>query len=1086
MKATYYSILVFLLLSIDPVDAQVSARMFQYPDVSATQIAFVYGGDIWIAPKEGGTAIRLSTPEGQEAFPRFSPDGSSIAFSGNYDGNIDVYVLPSMGGVPTRLTYHDKNDRIIDWTPDGKEVLFASSRNSERQRYSQFFTIDRTGGQAKQMIIPYGEFGAFSPDGKSFAYVEKSRSFRTWKRYQGGMAADITLYDLEANTSANITNHIGNDEHPMWHGDILYYLSDRGPEQRFNIWKYDLKTKEHSQVTAMTDMDVHFPSIGPGEIVFEAGGELFLLDLATEKFKTVDIRVVSDQASLLPRKVDLKKRVDFASVSPDGKRAVIESRGELFSVPAEKGFVKNLTQSSGTAERYPSWSPDGKYFAYWSDKSGEYQLVVQSTTNPKDIKTLTEFQSGYRYQIYWSPDSEKLVFIDQTQTFSVYDRKSGQLHEIDQDLWLFQGGLTSFKVSWSPDSRWIAYDKGLDNRQDALFLYDTREKRSYQLTSGFYNDSEPVFDPEGKYLYFISERNFSPEYSSLDNTWIYTNTSHIAAASLNDTISSPIAPENDVAEVQEDEKEEKPGDKKEKSKDEEGEEDTEEEDKEIHIQPANFESRVVLLDIEPGNYFHLQSVKGKLLYRKSSIGEDKTPLLYYDVKERETKKILDDVDGYDLAAGGEKVLVHLKGDYSVIDIKEDAKMEEKLPLADMTMQLSPQEEWKQIFQDVWRFERDFFYDKNMHGVNWDALREQYGSLVDNAITRWDLNYIIGELIGELNASHTYRGGGDTEESANDNMGYLGINWALKGEYFQVAEILRGAAWDVEQRSPLDEPSVKIDSGSYILAVNGVALDPKKEPYSAFRGLAGKTVEITWNDKPGWEGSKTDIVRLLSSEDRLRHLAWIEKNRKRVDEASGGKIGYIYVRSTGVDGQNELYRQFRAQFHKEGLIIDERFNSGGQIPDRFIELLDRKPLAFWSVRDGKDWQWPPVAHFGPKAMLINGWSGSGGDAFPDYFRKAGLGPLIGTRTWGGLIGISGAPGLIDGGGVTVPTFRMYNPDGTWFKEGHGVEPDIEIKEDPAALVKGVDPQLEKAIEEVMASIKKEKAALPKKPGQEDRT
>lgn len=1090
--------LLSLLLHLSSF-AQIDARMFQFPDVSGTQIAFAYGGDIWVAPLQGGVANRLSTPAGLEAFPRFSPDGSKIAFSGNYDGNVDIYVMPAKGGVPKRLTFHDHNDRIMGWHPDGKHILFASGRESERQRYSQFYQISTQGGMAKKLVVPYGEFAALHVDGKTLAYTDKSRSFRTWKRYQGGMAPDMRMFDLENMESSNISESVANEEHPMWHGDVLYYLSDKGPEQRFNIWKYDMHTSKHTQVTALKDYDIHFPSIGPNHIIYEAGGELYLLNLLSEQPKRIEIQVVTDQASLLPRKEDLNGRVQNISISHDGQRAVAESRGEIFSVPAEKGFVKNLTQSSGAAERYPSWSPDGKWIAYWSDQTGEYQLTLRSTSNPREEKTLTNFSSGYRYQIYWSPDSRKLAFIDQTMTISVYDLDTDQLHEVDHGYWLFHGGLHNFDVHWSPDSRWIVYDKGMDNRLNALFLYDTEEQELHQVTSSYYDNNNPCFDPEGKYLFFITERNFDPEYSPLDNTWIYTNTSLLAAVPLTDEIASPLSPENDTVSVKEeketeDEEDEDKGEPEDTTAEGEETEDDNTAEKETEDEEADetiiaiegFESRTVLLDINPGNYFQLSCTEGKILFRSRMPGDPKTPLKYYALEERKVKTIMDDVDFYQLTADGKKILVRKGNDFGVIDVKESQKIEEKLPLGEMSMSVVPKEEWKQIFNDVWRFERDYFYDKNLHGVDWDAMKERYGSLIDHAITRWDVNYIIGELIGELNASHTYRGGGDTQEAEEVNVGYLGVDWAMEGGFYKVKHIVRGAKWDAEMRSPLDEPGVPIKEGHYILAVNGMPLDIDKEPYASFTGLAGKTVEITYNDTLSWDNSKTAVVKLLSSETRLRHLAWIERNRQVVDKMSDGKIGYVYVRSTGRDGQNELYRQFRAQFHKEGLIIDERFNSGGQIPDRFVELLDRKPLAYWSVRDGKDWQWPPVAHFGPKAMLINGWSGSGGDAFPDYFRKAGLGPLIGTRTWGGLIGISGAPSLIDGGGVTVPTFRMYHPDGTWFKEGHGVDPDIEVPEDPSSLAKGEDPQLLRAIEEVKKALKDPKYKKPKSPGKEDRT
>ncbi|MDH5744406.1 MAG: PDZ domain-containing protein, partial [Candidatus Aminicenantes bacterium] len=580
---------------------------------------------------------------------------------------------------------------------------------------------------------------------------------------------------------------------------------------------------------------------------------------------------------------------------------------------------------------------------------------------------------------------------------------------------------------------------------------------------------------------------FSPIYGDTDNSFLYANTTNIVAVSLKPDIPSLLAPRNDEEELKKEEAEEK--DKSQKEDTDKEKKTEKEEVKAVDITIQDFEKRLVVLPPKPGNYNNLQAAEGKILYQRfprTGSGEEANPLVYYDIKEREEKTILNDVDGYRLSADGKKALVWKRQSASIVDVAPDQKMEKQLRTGELEMMVDPRAEWRQIFTDAWRLCRDFFYDAGMHGVDWEAMRKQYGALLKDAVTRWDVNYVIGELIAELNASHTYRGGGDTESEARIGVGYLGIDWEVDSGTYGIAKIIDGAPWDSEVRSPLTIPGVEVKEGDYILAVNGVPLDISKSPWAAFQGLAGKTVELTVNNKPAAEGARKVIVETLGSETRLRNLAWIEQNRKYVDERSGGRIGYIYVPDTSINGQNELVRQFSAQFHKEGLIVDERFNSGGQIPDRFVELLKRPALAFWAVRDGKDWQWPPVAHFGPKAMLINGWSGSGGDAFPDYFRKAGLGPLIGTRTWGGLIGMSGIPQLIDGGVATVPTFRMYDPDGKWFKEGHGVDPDIEVREDPALLAEGTDPQLERAVDEVLRMIGEKPFTKPPRPSYEDRT
>lgn len=1095
-------ILVILLCLVitQSLAAQISARLFRTPDVSDKHIVFVYGGDLWIVNKEGGTASKLSSPSGSEGFPRFSPDGSKVAFSGNYDGNVDIYVIPVLGGVPNRITYHGMLDRLNDWYPSGDKLLYTSSRESGKQRFSQFYKVDASGGVSEKLPLAYGEYGSLSQDGKKIVFNERSVVNDTWKRYRGGMNGNLWIFDLETLASENISNTLAGVELPMWHGDRIYYMSDRGGEQRDNIWMYDTKSKTTTQITHYADFDIHWPSIGPKEIVYEANGDMFLLDLNTHQSRKVEINVITDLITIKPRKESVSSYVETISISPDGNRALVEARGEVFSLPAEEGYIQNLTRSSGVAERYPAWSPDGKYVAYWSDRSGEYELTIRDLTMGSAETKLTSVGPGFRYNIFWSPDSRKMVFVDQTMTFNLYNMDTKTIEKIDQDPFLYQGGLQGWTPSWSPDSKWLAYEKSLDNRNGAVFIYDTKTKTKNQATSGFYSDRNPTFDPEGKYLYVLTNRNFQPVYSDFDNSWSYPNATQLAAITLTKDVASPLSPRNDTVAIKTTEEKSDEEDKskvaskstksaKEKNADPTEDEGKDEKIKETKIDFDNFEGRLVLLPPDAGNMGNLRAVSGKVAYSRypnSGSGENKSSLKYYDLEEREEKTIVEDINGYDISADGKKVLV-LRGDnISIIDFGPDQKVEKTLAVKDMEMTIDPQEEWTQIFNDSWRMLRDFFYDPAMHGVDWEATRQQYAALLPYCINRSDVNVLIGDMIGELNASHTYRGGGDSETAKNRAVGYLGVDWTKKDGHFMVSKIIRGAAWDYEVRSPLDEPGINVKEGDFILAVNGISLNEYPDPWAAFEGLSNKTVELTVNSKPTWEGARNVVVKTMESETRLRNLAWIEENRKKVDEASGGKIGYIYVPDTGVNGQNELVRQFYGQWNKEGLIIDERFNNGGQIPDRFIELLNRKPLAYWDVRDGANWQWPPVAHFGSMAMLINGWSGSGGDAFPDYFRKAGLGPLIGGRTWGGLIGITGMPTLIDGGQVTAPTFRMYNPDGTWFQEGHGVDPDIPVVEDPTLLAKGIDPQIQRAIEEVMKSIQAKGPIHPKVPAQENRS
>ena len=1099
----------------------IDARMFRYPDVSETQIAFVYAGDIWLAPKAGGFAQRLSSPKGEELFPRFSPDGTQIAFSGNYDGNTDIYVMSVYGGMPRRVTFHGSTDRVLDWFPNGNEILFATMRTSEKDRFNQLYRVAQKGGLPTKLPIPYGEFGSISPDGKTLAYVPISVDFSTWKRYRGGMNPDIWLFDLEKFEAKNITQDDAANSQPMWHGQTLYFLSDRDKNKRANIWAYDTKKEKVRQVTSFEEFDIHFPSIGPSDIVFENGGGLYLLDLASEKYREVSIQVMTDRATLKPRLENVARFARNPDISPSGKRAVLSARGEVFTVPAEHGIVRNLTRSSGVAERYPRWSPDGEHIAYFSDRSGEYELTIRPADGSGEETVLTKLGPGYRYQPSWSPDSKKMAFVDQAMQVHIHDLDKKETKKIDKQLWRYHGALGAFTFSWSKDSRWLAFDKDLENQNSAIALYDTKEAKLHMVTSGFYNDESPTFDPDGKYLYYRSSRDFSPIYSDMDNTWIYPNSFNLVLVPLRKDVVSPLAPRNDdepgkekkadkekekkdkpedpekkkkdqpelgdtkTAEKKDDKKTEETSEAKDK-KDDKGEEKKSKDEKPakpVEIDLADFERRAIVLPVKAGYYGDIQAVPGKLLYRRmprAGATDEKSTLVYYDFEKREEKTVLDDVDDAVLAAKGEKILVRRKTEYAIIEPKESQKFDKKLATGTLEAAVDPAAEWQQIFADTWRIERDYFYDPGMHGVDWKAMRARYEPLLKDAVTRWDINYVIGELIAELNASHTYRGGGDTENTEQRPVGYLGCDFALENGAYRISKIIEGAEWDAEVRSPLRRPGIEVKEGDYLLAVNGLDLDVEQEPWAALQGLADKPVLLTLNDKPGKEGSREVLVQTLASEYRLRHLAWIESNRKKVDAATDGKAGYVYVPDTGRGGQNELVRQFRAQFNKPALVIDERFNSGSQIPDRFVEMLRRSPLNYWGVRDGHDWQWPQVSHNGPKVMLINGWSGSGGDCFPYYFQHEKLGPLVGTRTWGGLIGMTGSPSLIDNGMVSVPTFGIYNTKGDWIIEGYGVDPDIKVVDDPSLMAKGGDPQLERAIQEVQRLLKKQAPPAVKKP------
>ncbi len=1068
---------VCVLLGQGNAQAQVNARMLQYPDVSQTHITFVYAGDIWVVSKEGGTASRLSSPKGEETFPRFSPDGSRIAFSGNYDGNTDIYTIPTLGGTPERITHHPSGERIVDWYPDGESLLFASAMKSAPPRYNQFYQVAAEGGFPEQLPLQFAEFGSFSPDGSKIAFQIHSRAFRNWKRYRGGRTPDIWIFDFEDQSARNITNHPANDSQPMWIGNTIYFLSDRDELMRYNLWAYDTETEDTRQLTFFEEFDVHFPAAGAGDIIFEAGGKLYLFKTASQEYHQVRVDVVTDHITLKPRNENVGEMIRYAGISPHGKRAVFAARGEIFTVPAEHGVIRNLSRNSGTAERYPVWSPDGKYIAHFTDATGDYELALAAAEGSQEPEVVSSFGAGYRYPVHWAPDSRQVAYIDQTQTIQVYDIESRQTTVVDSTRWLSHGGKQGFTLNWSADSRWLTYTRTVANQYNAVFLYDTESAATHQVTAGFYDDARPVFDPDGQYLYYLTNRTLSPTYSDLDGSWVYINTTKIAAVPLRTDVPDPLEPRNDEVEIEEEEAEN--GEKQ---------SDTEEEEPEpVEIDLVGFEQRAVLLPPDAGNYTDVQAVSGKVLYRRmprSGSKEEKAAIVSYDIEEREEEVILGDADVFILAAGGEKILARSSGKWGIIDVAPDQTIEKPLRTGELAMTVDPQAEWQQLFTDAWRLMRDFFYDPNMHGVDWQQMRRQYGEILADAVTRWDVNYVIGELIAELNASHTYRGGGDMESPESRGVGLLGADYEIDDGYYRFKRIIEGAPWDLEDRSPLLKAGIK--PGEYLLAVNGVPVDIDKDPWAAFQGLAGKTVSLTIHDRPSKDGAREVLVETLSSESSLRNLAWIEGNRKRVEEATNGRVGYVYVPNTGTSGQTELVRQFRAQFNKDGLIFDERFNAGGQYPDRFIELMNRPRTSYIGYRYSKPFPYSPLSRTGPQVMLINAWAGSGGDLFPYLFRQAGLGPLIGTRTWGGLIGISGTPPLIDGGGITTPNLALYGLDGKWLIEGHGVEPDIQVPEDPGQMVKKQDPQLEKAIREVGRLLKENPPEFIPRPEFEDRT
>lgn len=1054
-------------------NAQISAKLFKYMDVSDNQITFVYGGDIWVMPKTGGTAIQVTHSPGEESWPRFSPDGKSIAYTAYYNGNADVFVIPSMGGLPTRVTWQSFGDQLADWHPDGKRLLFVSSRESGRGAMSNLYLVDAKGGFPEKLKVPYAILASYSPDGSKLAYVTRITENYPFKRYRGGLASDVIVYDLNTNTAENITKNDAIDGKPAWVGDKIYFLSDRDENMRLNIWVYDTQTKQTSQVTKIKDFDITHMSAGKTDIVFEAGGTLYLMDVVTQKYKPVEVNVVSDLSVEMPRSLNVGQQIRNMTAAPGGKRIVFEARGELFNVPATEGYVINFTNSSGAFDRDPAWSPDGKTIAFWSDRDGEFEIWLQSVTGNSPPEKLTRRGKGYGYSLNWSPDSKNIAFVDETNTLYVIDAKSGKTGTMGNTLYtLGHGGAQGYTISWSPDSKWITYALGMNNSNNAIFLYDLEAGKSHQVTSGFYNDSDPVFSTDGKYLFYLTNRNMSAEYSDLnDGTWIYPNSTEIAAISLTKEAPSLLSAKNDE---QEEKKAEKDTSKI-----------------VVKVDFENLESRAVILPPKAGNIRAVKAFEDKIVYLRSpntGSGEQSSSLIVYDLKAREEKSVISDVSSAVVTADGKSLLVSSQGKYGIIQPAAGQKIEKAVPAGDLVMDLVPREEWRQIFNDTWRRHRDFFYDPNLHGVNWNEMRTRYGSLIDFARTRWDVTNIQTQLVSEISAGHTYSQGGDVESIRPVQTGYLGIDWSLENGLYRIKRIVTPAAWDTDVRSPFDQPGVKTGVGDYILAVNGVNLDPKTDPYAPFEGLSGKTVALTVSKTGKAEDNQKIVIKCLTpgEESNLRYLEWIENNRRMVDKLSDGRLGYIYMSNTSSQGQLELVKMFYGQLDKDGFIIDERFNGGGALADRFLELLKRPVVYNLHWRHGKDHTQPIKTNNGPKGMLINGWAGSGGDGLPWAFQELKAGPIVGERTLGILVGPATGHSLIDGGSITVPDARLYANEGNWFWEGIGVTPDFPVWDDPNILVQGRDPQMEKVVEEVMKLVKVAPAKMTPAPKLEDRT
>lgn len=1054
---------LMLLLLAPSLMAGAQDPFMQYPDIQGNTIVFSSGGDLWKVPAEGGTACRLTFSDGRESYPEISPDGSLVAFTGEYDGNADVYVMNINGGDITRLTYHPGMDEVIGWNSTKNKIMFASGRHSP-SRYVKMFLISPDGTGLEEMIMYDAARGSFSPDGSKIAYNKDSQDNATWKRYKGGRAQEIYIYDLKTDIETNISNYDGSDRMPMWIGDKVYFSSDR--DRVLNIWSYDTASGKIEQVTRHTEYDVRHPDYGGNKIVYELGGDIWMLDLASNTPARIRVSIPNDMEETRPFMKDISGNITRADISPSGARALVVARGEIFTLPAEEGPARNLTNSSGARDKDAVWSPDGKWIAYFSDKTGEYELYITSPDGKGEPVKLTTHKDGYRHTLKWSPDSKKIGWTDQTLTLYFIDIATKAITKVDKEEYenvdVSLDLKSIFDYSWSPDSRFIVYSRMNEAYMYQLYVYNLENKTINCLSNGLFHDFNPVFTKDGEHLVFISNRRFEPTYCDLEWEMVYQKIAGIYAITLKKDGKSILPFKSD---------EEKTAEAAPKS----------EAPVTVRIDLDGITARTEALPLEKGNYRNL-SVNATSLFwlngddgnfnRFEVAGHGPGPmnLNSWSFKSGKESSVAEGIDGYRLSADGGTIIFTKSGAVSLIS--SSGGNPTPLKLSDLKVWYDPVSEWKQIFNEAWRMERDYYYEPGMHGQDWNLMKEKYGKLAARASCRQDLTFIIGEMIAELNTSHTYVYGGDSKRRAEPvNIGMLGADYSIdrQNNLYRFKKIFVEKDWSREAWPPLAKPGVNIAEGDYLLKVNNTDVKADKEIYSYFVGLTGKQVTLTVNSKPSLAGAREVTVVPAGSENSFRYMDWLESNRMAVDKASGGKIGYIYLPDTWNGSATDFPRYFYSQTKKEGLIIDGRFNGGGLDPEIFLQRLQKKPHAFWTRRQSADQPIPHLAVDAHMALLTNRYAGSGGDELPYEFRWFGMGPIIGTRTWGGLVGVSMFIDLIDGGGLTAPDYRIYNEKGEWVVENEGVTPDIIIDIDSRKYADGYDTQLMKAVEVVMKKI-----------------